>query len=371
MPDLFGGIYKNKRVLVTGHTGFKGSWLSIWLNDLGAEVIGYALDPRTRPNLYESCGLEKEMVSVIADIRDPGTLKRAFKKYKPEIVFHMAAQPLVRHSYKKPHETYETNVMGTVNLLEACRESDSARAIVIVTSDKCYKNEELKKMFREDDPMGGDDPYSSSKGCAELVTLAYSKSFFDNDGLKKKSRFLASVRAGNVIGGGDWSEDRLIPDCIRAFTRNRQVVIRHPDAVRPWQHVLEPLYGYLLLAKNLYQKRPGFSGAWNFGSDDRDSKPVRWIVEKVAEMWGCNSGWTVDKDKNPREAENLKLDCSKARSRLKWSLRWDMETALSKTIECYRAYYDKRDVKVIIKKQIHDYEECILKRGDRDEMPIL
>ncbi|NQT23257.1 MAG: CDP-glucose 4,6-dehydratase [Candidatus Omnitrophica bacterium] len=358
MSGLFNDFYKNKKILITGHTGFKGSWFSLWLCRLGAEVIGYALEPPTEPSLFEICGLSKKLTSVISDIRQFDRLKDVLDKYQPEIVFHMAAQSLVRYSYKKPTMTYETNVMGTVNLLEACRHIPSVRVIANITSDKCYENHGEEKRYKESDPMGGHDPYSSSKGCSELVTNAYLKSFFNIDrNNKKNSVSLASVRSGNVIGGGDWAEDRFVPDCIKAFIKNKRVIIRYPDAIRPWQHVLEGLYGYLLLAKCLYQNGPAFSGPWNFGPNDADAKPVKWLVERLVELWGKeNIAWTVDAGKNPHEALYLKLDSSKARTKLGWYPQWGLQTALTKTVECYKAYYNNEDMAEVILRQIGDYE---------------
>lgn len=351
-------FWKDKKVIITGHTGFKGSWLSLWLNKLGANVIGYSLKPPTKPNLFEICKLEEQMTSIIGDIRDYKTLKNIFKKYKPQIVFHMAAQSLVRYSYKEPIETYETNVMGTVNLLEACRHTSSVRAVVNTTSDKCYENKGQVSGYKESDPMGGFDPYSSSKGCAELITLAYIRSFFNHGGPKSKT-FLASVRAGNVIGGGDWGEDRLIPDCIKALSKNMAVVIRHPDAVRPWQHVLDALYGYLLLGYHLYWGEAEFTGGWNFGPDNESTKPVKWVAEQVVDIWGDSASWVVDKNINPYEAHYLKLDCSKAKSKLGWSSQWSLKLSIQKTIEWYKAYFKNNDMLDIVINQIKSYEDCI------------
>lgn len=359
-PTLpFSNVYSGKRVLVTGHTGFKGSWLSLWLNELGAEVIGYALKPPTIPSLFKVCGIEKKITSIIADIRNLKMLREVFAEYQPEIVFHMAAQSLVRYSYKEPVETYETNIMGTVNLFEACRYTPSVKAIVNITSDKCYENREWVWGYRENDPMGGYDPYSSSKGCAELITNAYIKSYFNPDNYEKHGVSLVSVRAGNVIGGGDWSEDRLIPDCMKALNESRPIVIRYPDAIRPWQHVLEPLYGYLLLAQCLYQDGPAFCGAWNFGPDDDDVKPVRWIVNHITEIWGDNNGWKIDNHNHPYEANYLKLDCSKAKSKLGWHPQWDLNFSLEKTVEWYKAYCNQEDMLNIIVSQIQSYEKGI------------
>ena len=354
-------FWKDKQVLVTGHTGFKGSWLSIWLHELGANVIGYALKPPTTPSLFEVCGLEKRVNSNIADIRDLTALKDIFEKYKPAIVFHMAAQSLVRYSYKEPLETYETNVMGTVNLLEACRHTLSVRAVINITSDKCYENREQLHRYCENDPMGGYDPYSSSKGCAELISNAYIKSYFNPENYDRHRVSLASVRAGNVIGGGDWAEDRLIPDCIKSLTEKRKIIIRYPHAVRPWQHVLEPLYGYLLLAQRLYENGPEFVGAWNFGPDDNNAKPVKWIVDNICKMWGNKASWKTDDNKNPYEALYLKLDCSKAKSKLGWHPFWNLDISLEKTIDWHKAYFNKEDMLGITIRQIQNYEEGILK----------
>src|SRR3989338_2204238 len=280
-------FYRGKRVLITGHTGFKGGWLAFWLHALGAEIVGYALPPSTTPNFFEAVKLNKKIISVLGDIRNREMIGNIFKQHRPEIVFHMAAQTLVKHSYREPVETYETNVMGTVHILEACRTTPSVRAVVNITSDKCYENGNRKKSYVENDPMGGHDPYSSSKGCAELVTQAYIKSYFNPIEISPQHKCsLASGRAGNVIGGGDWADDRLIPDCIRAFAANKPVIIRYPDAIRPWQHVLEPLYGYLLLAQRLYKNGRAFSGGWNFGSNNKDQKTVRWVVERIIGLWG-------------------------------------------------------------------------------------
>lgn len=361
MSRAFNNFYKDKRVLITGHTGFKGSWLSIWLRELGASVIGYALKPPTTPSLFGICNLEDKVTSITGDIRNSKVLRAVFDKFQPEIVFHLAAQSLVRYSYKEPLETYETNVIGTVNVLEVCRHIPSVKVIVNVTSDKCYENHESIRSFRENDPMGGYDPYSSSKGCAELVTRAYLKSFFNPENQKERPVFLASVRAGNVIGGGDWGEDRLISDCMKALLGNKPIVVRYPDAVRPWQHILEPLFGYLLLAQLLYQDGASFTGGWNFGPNDEDAKPVRWLVERIIEMWGNNVSWMIDQDNNPYETHCLKLDCSKAKSRLGWSPQWDLKLALEKTIDWYKAYFNHKDMLNVTIGQIQNYEKCIQK----------
>jgi CDP-glucose 4,6-dehydratase len=308
------------------------------------------------------CDLNTKITSVEGDVRDFGHLKSVIQKYKPEIIFHLAAQALVRRSYSDPLETYSTNVMGTVHVLEAVRQIGGVRVIINVTSDKCYENREWVWGYRENDPMGGQDPYSSSKGCAELIATAYTKSYFNPEHFEKNGVSLASVRSGNVIGGGDWAEDRLLPDCMKALMENRPIVIRCPDAVRPWQHVLEPLFGYLLVAQLLYQEGPRFAGAWNFGPEDSSAKPVRWIVERIVEDWGGKACWEIDQGFHPYEAHTLKLDCSKAKLKLGWYPQWGLETSLKNTIEWYRAYCNHEDMFMETKKQIKDYEEGIKKK---------
>lgn len=335
--DIFDGIFKDKNILVTGHTGFKGSWLSIWLNGLGANVIGYALDPKTENDNFVVTNLTEKITDIRGDIRDYGKLKSVFHQYKPEIVFHLAAQPLVRLSYKEPRETYETNVMGTVNLCEAVRQTDSVRVVVNITSDKCYENKEWIWGYRENDPMGGYDPYSSSKGCAELVASAYRRSFFNPDEFENHKVALASVRAGNVIGGGDWSEDRLITDCIKSIKNNKIIEIRSPKAVRPWQHVLEPLSGYLLLASKLYTEPRKYVGAWNFGPEDHSIITVGDLVEKLISKWGYGSWIDRSLNKEPHEAQLLKLDISKAI----YYLGWKPRLTIDKTIEFIVDWYKK------------------------------
>ena len=332
-------FWQGKRVLLTGHTGFKGSWLALWLQSLGAEVTGYALAPPTKPSLFETARIGQSMTSIIGDIRDLPHIQQVFSEQKPEIVIHMAAQALVRHSYQEPVETYSTNVMGTVNLLEAVRKSDHVRAVVNVTSDKCYENREWVWGYRETEAMGGHDPYSNSKGCAELVTSAYRNSYFHPDTYSKHGVGLATGRAGNVIGGGDWAGDRLIPDIVRAISENKAVSIRNPHAIRPWQHVLEPLSGYLLLAEKLYVQGGDYADGWNFGPNDADTRPVQWIAEFLTEQWGEGASWELDGRDHPHEAHYLKLDCSKARTHLHWSPRWrdnkDMRAFTQSQIETY------------------------------------
>jgi CDP-glucose 4,6-dehydratase len=352
MPNTF---WKNKKVLVTGHTGFKGSWLCLWLTSLGARVTGYALDPPTEPSLFELCSINALMDSVIADIRDLKTLKDALLNASPGIVIHMAAQPIVRDSYKNPLETYSTNLMGTVNLFEAIRSVKGVKAVINVTTDKCYENQERASGYKEHEPLGGYDPYSSSKACSELITSAYRNSFFNPAEYQEHGVAIATARAGNVIGGGDWAQDRLIPDCVRAILKGEPVVIRNPGAVRPWQHVLEPLGGYLLLAQRLYEEGERFGEAWNFGPDDADIKTVEWMAERLCRKFGVSC--KADIARHPHETAHLRLDCSKAREKLRWQPRWNAETAIDKTAEWVLAYKEGRDVKKACLKQIDDYEK--------------
>lgn len=352
-------FWKGKRVLLTGHTGFKGSWLSLWLQSMGAQVVGYALSSPTDPSLFETAEVAKDMTSIIGDIRDLEHLSRVFAEHQPEIVIHMAAQPLVRYSYIEPVETYSTNVMGTVNLLEAVRSTKSVKAVVNVTTDKCYENREWAWGYRENEAMGGYDPYSSSKGCAELVTAAYRNSYFHPDKYKEHGVAIASARAGNVIGGGDWADDRLIPDIMRAISASKPVNIRNPHAIRPWQHVLEPLAGYLVLAQKLCEEGAACAEGWNFGPNDEDAKPVQWIVEKLTRSWGDGASWVVDGGEHPHEAHYLKLDCSKAKSRLGWHPRWNLEEALEAIVEWQRAYQDGKAVKSVTLEQIQKYVNAV------------
>ncbi|TXE02126.1 CDP-glucose 4,6-dehydratase [Algoriphagus aquimarinus] len=319
-------FWKGKRVFLTGHTGFKGSWLSIWLHSMGAIVKGYALAPNTNPSLFEVANVNALLENEIGDIRNLDVLSKSMKDFNPDILIHMAAQPLVRLSYLEPVDTYMTNVMGTVNVLEAARSCSNLKAIVSVTTDKCYDNKEWVWGYREDEAMGGYDPYSSSKGCAELVTAAYRKSFFSGS----NAPAIASARAGNVIGGGDWAMDRLIPDALCAFSKGEPVVIRNPLATRPWQHVLEPLSGYLMLAESLYKEGKMFAEAWNFGPKDQDCKSVEWILDEMVSIWGGTASWELDQDPQPHEAKFLKLDCSKAKSLLKWEPKWGISEVLKR-----------------------------------------
>ncbi len=343
MKDIFNGIYNGKKVLVTGHTGFKGSWLSLWLINLGAEVIGYSLEPPTSPSHFEL--LKLDMVSIIGDIRDRDKLNTTFNTYKPDIVFHLAAQPLVRYSYINPVETFETNIIGTINVFEACKNTETVKAIINITSDKCYENKEWVWGYRENDPMGGYDPYSASKGCAELVTSAYRMSFFNpNDYGKTHNILLASARSGNVIGGGDWREDRLIPDIVRAISKNENLRIRNPKATRPWQHVLEPLSGYLLLGQKLLEGRKEFADAWNFGPNKESHIEVETVVKYVKNIWNRFKYFIDDNSENFHEAKLLKLDCSKANTLLQWSSVWNFERALEVTVRWYRNYLENREI---------------------------
>ncbi|MCH9694526.1 MAG: CDP-glucose 4,6-dehydratase [Gammaproteobacteria bacterium] len=345
-------FWKDKRVLVTGHTGFKGSWLSLWLHRLGADVAGYALAPDTRPNLFTITGVDSVLHSEIADIRDLDKLKTFATNFNPHIIIHMAAQALVRPSYCEPVETYSTNVMGTVNMLEAARACSALKAVVNVTTDKCYENRERDEGYREDEPMGGFDPYSSSKGCAELVTSSYRRSFFADNG----DAAVASARAGNVIGGGDWSADRLIPDMLQSFMAGETVDIRNPAAVRPWQHVLEPLYGYLLLAERLCSDKR-FAEGWNFGPRDDDARPVAWLADRLVELWGGDANWrNLSDDTQPHEAGFLRLDVTKATGQLGWQPRLDLDTALAWTVEWYQCFQNGGDVRAITEQQIANFE---------------
>jgi CDP-glucose 4,6-dehydratase len=338
-------FWSGKRVFLTGHTGFKGSWLSLWLQSLGAEVIGFALKPPSYPNLFEVASVEKGMRSIIGDIRDLDALKKAMKESNPDILIHMAAQPLVRYSYSNPVETYATNVMGTVHVFEAARETQNIRVILNITSDKCYDNKEIDRGYREDEPMGGFDPYSNSKGCAELVSLAYRNSFFNVNKYQEHGVALATARAGNVIGGGDWAEDRLIPDFMRSMEKKEKLIIRNPHAIRPWQHVLDPLHGYLMLCQKLYEEGPLFSESFNFGPEEKDAKDVEWIVNCIVKAWGEGPAYEVSTNAaSLHEAHFLKLDCTKANKKLGWQAKWDIYQTLEKICAWQKAYLKNEDM---------------------------
>lgn len=344
-------FWKGKKVYLTGHTGFKGSWLSLWLQAMGAIVKGYALEPNTTPALFTEAKVSEQMESEIGDVRNLEQLSNSIKNFNPDVLIHMAAQPLVRLSYLNPVDTYTTNVIGTVNVLEAARYCKKLKAIVSVTTDKCYENNEWDWGYREIEPMGGHDPYSSSKGCAELVTAAYRRSFFNTS----ETASLASARAGNVIGGGDWSDDRLIPDILKAFEKSIPVIVRNPLSTRPWQHVLEPLSGYLVLAEQLFEKGDEFASGWNFGPKEEDCKSVQWILDNMVSNWGNGASWELDKNNNPHEAGFLKLDCSKAANQLKWKPKWNLEKTLRFIVNWHQNYSKGNDVKEECLEEINKY----------------
>lgn len=351
---MFGDIYKGRKVLLTGHTGFKGSWLSFWLQQLGAQVCGIALPPSTEPAHYKL--LKPAVRSVEEDIRNREVLQTVFEAYRPEIVFHLAAQPLVRKSYQDPVETFETNVMGTVNILECCRNTPSVRAAVVISSDKCYENREQLKGYREEDPMGGFDPYSSSKGCTELVAASYRNSFFKENGI-----LLATARAGNVIGGGDWAVDRLVPDAMQAAAEGEEMHLRNPSSIRPWQHVLEPLSGYLLLGQKLLEGDSTAAEAWNFGPDEDSMVTTEHAVELLQKGWNAVRFTYTPETEAPHEAKLLRLNCEKARTRLNWFPVWNAETAFRKTAVWYREYYTAYNLNT--KKDLEDYISDAEKAG--------
>ena len=342
-------FWQGKRVFLTGHTGFKGSWLSLWLFSLGAEVKGYALNPPTVPSLFNEAKVSSIIDSQIGDIRDQDTLHESMTEFNPDILIHMAAQPLVRYSYDEPIETYEVNVIGTAKVLEVARSCPNVKSIVNITTDKCYENDGRSEGYKEEDAMGGYDPYSSSKGCAELVTSSYRRSFLQEQGVG-----LASVRAGNVIGGGDWADDRLIPDILRSFEKNEPVVIRNPKATRPWQHVLEPLSGYLVLAQKMYRDQNKYAEGWNFGPNEQDVKSVDWILNQMIGKWP-NSSWELDSSSNPHEANFLQLDISKAESKLGWKPIWELSHTLEKIIDWHQAWINKEDMQTVCLSEIKAY----------------
>jgi CDP-glucose 4,6-dehydratase len=331
-------FWKGKSVLVTGHTGFKGSWLSLWLSHLGAKVHGYALDAEGQPNLYQLASVGNVVNSSIGDIRNPKSLNTFVDSCKPDIIFHLAAQSLVRASFQDPVSTIETNVMGTVNILEAARKSESTKAMVVITTDKCYENKEWNWGYRENEALGGHDPYSASKACAELITQSWRLSFIGQSGNDLQPVAVATARAGNVIGGGDWSADRLIPTILNSITSEQNIVLRHPTAIRPWQHVLEPLAGYLLLAEKLLNEGSPWDTAWNFGPMDSDAKPVNWITDKLIEGFESSAHWTQDPNVHLHEASQLKLDCSKARDVLGWSPVWNLPQCLDEIVHWHQAH---------------------------------
>ena len=354
-------FWRGKRVLVTGHTGFKGSWLSLWLTRLGAEVVGYALAPKTDRDLYQLVGLGDAVTSVEGDVRDARRLRDVIAQHRPEVVFHLAAQALVRASFTDPLETYATNVLGTANLLEAIRLEEGTRVVVCVTSDKCYENRETERPYVEDDPMGGADPYSSSKGCAELVAYAYRRSFFPPERAEAHGVSLSTARAGNVIGGGDWAADRLVVDVMRSNLEARTLTIRNPDAVRPWQFVLEPLAGYLTLAERSWADPQRFARAWNFGPELSDCRPVGWLVDRIAQAWGTSNAWTPATGPQPHEARLLLLDAGLARRELAWQPRLDLDEAVDWTVDWYRAFGAGSDVSDLTLEQIDTYTSRMIR----------
>ncbi|MCM3571055.1 CDP-glucose 4,6-dehydratase [Neobacillus mesonae] len=368
MVDL--NFWKNKKVFITGHTGFKGSWLCLWLHLMGTKVTGYSLKPPTNPNLFELCKLGELIPSYEADIRNKEALTQAIFDAAPDIVIHMAAQPIVRTSYKNPVETFEVNMMGTVNVLEAVRtvtgKGKPIIAVLNVTTDKCYQNFEWSWGYREMDRLGGHDPYSASKACSELITDSYRNAFFNPEKYDIHGVALASARAGNVIGGGDWAADRLIPDCIKSVFKEEKIKIRFPKSIRPWQHVLEPLHGYLILLQKLFKDGPEFNGAWNFGPNDQDIKPVEWVVQQFCKKWGERAIYEIGEDNqlSPVEACLLKLDCSKAKQRLGWYPVWDLDTTIDKIVEWNRTFEQKHDPREICMNQIKEYIEDVNKDGN-------
>jgi len=360
MEDMVNGFWRGRRVFLTGHTGFKGSWLGLWLQHLGAEVVGYALPPHTAPNLFEAARVADGMGSTLGDVNDLTRMREAVAAHRPEVVLHLAAQSLVRASYRDPIGTYETNVLGTARLLEAVRSCESVRAVVIVTSDKCYENREWVWPYRENDALGGHDPYSNSKACAELVAGAYRNSFFPVERYSEHQVAIATARAGNVIGGGDWSQDRLIADIARAFGAGETLQIRNPQATRPWQHVLEPLRGYLALAEKLVLEGTNYSGAWNFGPRHDDARPVGWIVEHLASRWAAAGGpprrWQIDPGPHPHEAQMLQLDWTKALQELGWRPALSLPEALDMTLDWYQSVQRGEDARRKCLDQLEAYQ---------------
>jgi len=349
-------FWKGKNILLTGHTGFKGSWLSLWLQKLGANLIGFSKDIPTKPSLFELANVEDGMTSITGNICNYDQIEKVIQNYTPEIIIHMAAQAILRQSYKDPIETYSTNVMGTVNVLESIRKNDKVKVILNVTSDKCYEPEMQSNGFSEDDRLGGYDPYSSSKACAELITSSIRNSFFNPSEYKDHGVALASARAGNVIGGGDWGTDRLIPDIMRGILNNDVIEIRYPEAIRPWQHVLDPLNGYLILIEKLWSSGSEFSEGWNFGPEKNNEKPVKWIIEKLTEQWKRDIKWKTADEKNLHEEKSLRLDCSKAKSRLGWKPKINLEQGLLWTTNWYMQYEEKRGIKEFTEGQIAEFQ---------------
>lgn len=345
-------FWYGKKVFLTGHTGFKGGWLSLWLQSLGAHCIGFSLEPSTQPNFFDSIQISRNMESIIGDIRHFELLQMALEKYQPEIIIHLAAQPLVNFSYQKPLITYSINIIGTINLLEAVRSVDSVRAIVNVTSDKCYQNQELHRGYDEKDSLGGYDPYSSSKACSELITQSYSYSY-----LKNREVNIATARAGNVIGGGDWGKDRLVPDVVSACKKNQNISLRYPHALRPWQHVLEPLNGYLTLARQLYESSPSYTQAWNFGPNEDQARSVSWVADAIIKYWGSEIKWIQNTNELKYETNLLRLNSTKAKQFLGWESQWDIEAALEKTIEWYQSYFKEENMEKITLAHIDEFQK--------------
>lgn len=363
---MFGGFYKGKRVLITGHTGFKGSWLALWLHELGANVTGLALPPNTEPSHFRLIGLKDLVCHIESDIRDLKALKHVVDIEKPEIVFHLAAQAIVRDSYNDPKTTFDTNIGGTVNVLEAIRHCPTVKTVVVVTSDKCYENKEWVWGYRENDPLGGNDPYSASKGATEIVCSAYYRSYFTSKGRGTHLGF-ATARAGNVIGGGDWAKDRIIPDCVRALSKSEPIVVRNPKATRPWQHVLDPLSGYLLMAERLWENPDKFSGVWNFGPQTSDQITVRELAERFITAWGKGSIYIPNtNEKAPHEAHFLRLSIDKAASELKWQPILDSSSSIDWAVDWYKTWYNRQKaLKSMSLKQIREYSQMAMEKGDR------
>jgi CDP-glucose 4,6-dehydratase len=363
-------FWKGRKVLITGHTGFKGSWLCLWLESFGAKVAGYALAPPTQPSLFEQANIAASTPSMLADVRDLPRLVKVLSDTRPDVILHMAAQSVVRRGYEDPVETYSSNVMGTVHVLEAVRQLRLRCAVVNVTSDKCYENREWIWSYRENEPMGGRDPYSNSKGCAELVTSAYRDSYFPSDSFQQHGVALGSARAGNAIGGGDWTSDQLIPDLIRGFLTGKSCLIRNPAAIRPWQFVLEPLRGYLMLAERLSEDAGRFATTWNFGPSEGDAMPVAWIADTLSRLWGGRSSWNLDGQSHPHEGNFLKLDTSKARTYLNWQPVLPLETSLEWIVEWYKAYEAGKDLRKVTSAQIERYESILSRTGASTSLPM-